>query len=73
MIIDEIKYGESRNIEFKEAVPEKSIKYMKSVVAFANSSSGKIVFGIEDGTCRVVGVDEDSLFITMDASRIERT
>lgn len=28
--------GEAINIEFKEKLPEKSIKYMKSIVAFAN-------------------------------------
>ena len=39
MTIEEILAGESKNIEFKETLPEKSIKYMKSVVAFANVSS----------------------------------
>lgn len=33
MTIEEILAGESRNIEFKESLPEKSIHYMKSVVA----------------------------------------
>ncbi|PWJ72477.1 UNVERIFIED_CONTAM: hypothetical protein C7383_11888 [Murimonas intestini] len=36
MTIEEILAGESKNVEFKESLPEKSIKYMKSVVAFAN-------------------------------------
>ena len=36
MTIEEILAGESKNVEFKENLPEKSIKYMKSVVAFAN-------------------------------------
>ena len=35
MTIEEILAGESKNVEFKENLPEKSIKYMKSVVAFA--------------------------------------
>lgn len=35
MTIEEILRGESKNVEFKEKLPEKSIKYMKSVVAFA--------------------------------------
>ncbi len=34
MTIDEILAGESKNMEFKIRRPEKSIKYMKSVVAF---------------------------------------
>ena len=39
MTIEEILAGESKNVEFKETLPEKSIKYMKSVVAFANAVS----------------------------------
>ena len=48
MTIEEILAGESKNVEFKESLPEKSIKYMKSVVAFANGTGGKIIFGIAD-------------------------
>ena len=44
MTIEEILAGESKNVEFKESLPEKSIKYMKSVVAFANGTGGKIIF-----------------------------
>lgn len=39
---------------------------MKTVVAFANGRGGKIVFGIEDKTLEVVGMDEDSIYKTMD-------
>ncbi|MDO4321643.1 MAG: ATP-binding protein [Lachnospiraceae bacterium] len=67
MTIKDIMSGESKNIEFKVALPEKSIKYMKSVVAFANCSGGKILFGIEDGTCKVVGIDDEDVFKTIDA------
>ena len=49
--------GESKNIEYKVAVPDKSEKYMKTVVAFANGRGGKIVFGIEDKTLEVVGME----------------
>ena len=59
--------GESKNIEYKVAVPEKSEKYMKTVVAFANGNGGKIVFGIDDKTLEIVGMDEDNIFKTMDA------
>ncbi|MEF2876817.1 MAG: ATP-binding protein [Blautia sp.] len=41
MTIDEIMAGESENTEFKVRRPEKSNKYMKSVVAFANGTSRK--------------------------------
>lgn len=59
--------GESKNIEYKVAVPKKSEKYMKTVVAFANGNGGKIVFGIDDNTLEIVGMDEDNIFKTMDA------
>lgn len=36
MKIDEILAGESKNVEFKESLPVKSSKYMKTIVAFAN-------------------------------------
>lgn len=38
MTVEEILAGESKNVEFKEELPDKSIKYMKSVVAFANGT-----------------------------------
>lgn len=41
MTIEEILAGESKNVEFKENLPERSIKYMKSVVAFANGMGVK--------------------------------
>ena len=59
--------GESKNIEYKVAVPEKSEKYMKTVVAFANGRGGKIVFGIDDKTLDIVGMDVDNIYKTMDA------
>lgn len=67
MTIEEILVGESKNIEFKEKLPEKSIKYMKSVVAFANGTGGKIIFGITDKTREVIGFDKDEVFKIMDA------
>lgn len=67
MTIEEILAGESKNIEFKEKLPEKSIKYMKSVVAFANGTGGKIIFGIADKTREVIGFDKDEVFKIMDA------
>lgn len=61
MTIEEILAGESKNVEFKENLPEKSIKYMKSVVAFANGSGGKIIFGIADKTREVIGLREATI------------
>ena len=67
MNIEEILAGESKNVEFKENLPEKSIKYMKSVVAFANGTGGKIIFGIADKTREVIGFDKEDVFKKMDA------
>ncbi|MDD6923382.1 MAG: ATP-binding protein [Veillonellaceae bacterium] len=35
--------GESKNIEYKVAVPENSERYMKTVVAFANTQGGRLI------------------------------
>lgn len=67
MTIEEILAGESKNVEIKEKLPDKSIKYMKSVVAFANGSGGKIIFGINDKTKEVTGFDKEEVFKIMDA------
>ncbi len=67
MTIEEILAGESKNVEFKENLPEKSIKYMKSVVAFGNGTGGKIILGIADKTREVVGFDKEDVFKKMDA------
>ena len=67
MTMEEILAGESKNVKFKENLPEKGIKYMKSVVAFANGNGGKIIFGITDKTREVIGFDKEEIFKTMDA------
>ena len=67
MTIEELTAGESKSVEFKESLPEKSIKYMKSVVAFANGNGGKLIFGIQDNTCKVTGIPDDDIFKTIDA------
>lgn len=67
MTIEEILAGESRNVEFKVSRPEKSMKYMKSIVAFANGRGGRVVFGIDDDTRAIVGISEDIVFREMDA------
>ena len=42
--------GESKNVEYKVAVPGNSEKYMKTVIAYANGQGGRIIFGIDDKT-----------------------
>ena len=67
MAEDTLLSGESKNVEYKITVPEKSEKYMKTVVAFANGRGGRIVFGIDDKSLDVVGMDVDNIYKTMDA------
>ena len=62
-----INRWESKNTEFKEELPKKSEKYVKTAVAFANSQGGKLVFGVVDETREVVGIDDAILFQTMDS------
>lgn len=59
--------GESKNIEHKVSVPDKSEKYMKTIVAFANTQGGRLFIGIDDKTHEIVGVDSVNLFQIMDS------
>ena len=54
--------GESKNIEYKVTLPDKSEKYMKTIVAFANTQGGKLIVGVDDNSHQVIGVDNDILF-----------
>ena len=66
MTLEEILHGESKNIEFKSELPKKSEKYIKSIIAFANSSGGKLVIGIDDESRGIIGVNKGSVFQIMD-------
>ena len=67
MTIEEIVRGESKNVEFKVSLPKNSEKYIKTVVAYANTQGGKLIVGVADETREIVGVDESSLFLMMDS------
>lgn len=67
MTIDEIIQGESKNVEFKAALPKDSERYVKTIIAFANTQGGKLIIGIDDKTRKVVGIDGDILFPLMDS------
>ncbi len=59
--------GESKEVEFKVGLPEKHEKYIKTVVAFANGGGGKIVFGVDNDTRKVVGINTEDVFKLKDA------
>ena len=43
MVEDTMFSRESKNIEYKVSLPDKSEKYMKTIVAFANTQGGKLI------------------------------
>ena len=65
MINDEFITGESKTLEFKSKLPDKSETYMKTIVAFANTSGGRLIIGIDDNKS-IVGVNKDEVFEIMD-------
>ena len=66
MTIEEIVHGESKNVEFKVKLPKDSAKYVKTIIAFANTQGGCLVIGVDDKTREVIGVDNDVAFQIMD-------
>ena len=66
MTIEEILQGESKYVEFKASLPKRSETYIKTMIAFANTSGGSLIIGIDDSRF-VVGVDKDTVFQIMDA------
>ena len=57
--------GESKTVEFKAKLPDKSETYMKTIIAFANTSGGKLIIGIDDNKS-IIGIDKDNIFEIMD-------
>ena len=60
-------FGESKNIEFKREIPSRHDKFLKDIIAFSNSTGGKVILGIEDETCTVYGIGEQSPFKLSDS------
>ena len=55
-IMDDIAGGESLTMEFKSNIPCENRSFIKTVIAFANTRGGRILFGVDDiGT--VLGLD----------------
>ena len=67
MTIDEIKQGESDTLEFKREMPSKDSKLLKTIVAFSNGRGGRIVFGVDNRTLDIVGIEASKVFKFMDA------
>ena len=67
VFVSEIQRGESENLEFKVGLPAKDEKFVKTVCAFANSRGGKIIFGVDDKTKKIVGIPSEHFSNYMDA------
>ena len=55
-------FGEGKNIESKREIPKRHEKLLKDVIAFSNSTGGKIFIGIEVKTNEVIGIGEKNPF-----------
>ena len=60
-------FGENKNVEFKREIPSKHEKFLKDIIAFSNSTGGQVIVGIEDETCIVYGIGEQSPFKLSDS------
>lgn len=67
MTIDEILRGESKEIEYKEDVPSNSRKYTRTAAAYANCAGGRIVFGVENNTWKIIGIPQEKVFEKADS------
>ena len=56
-----IAQGEGPTTEFKQEIPEKTDKMLKTVAAFANGDGGVILLGVEDDTGKVIGIPRDKV------------
>lgn len=66
-MIHKVFFGEGKNIEFKREIPRNHEKFLKDIIAFSNSTGGKIILGIEDETGVVCGIGEQSPFKLSDS------
>ena len=66
-LIEQIAQGENASLEFKEARPKDLLKFVKTVVAFANGRGGRLLFGVENETGRIVGIPREKVAAEMDA------
>ncbi|PZX10372.1 ATP-dependent DNA helicase RecG [Breznakibacter xylanolyticus] len=64
MLVEQIKQGESKTLELKEVLP-KNDAIAKTVIAFSNTSGGKLIIGVNDNR-EIVGIDDNELFDLQD-------
>lgn len=68
-LLEELKKGENKTLEFKEKLPD-SDTLVKTIIAFSNTSGGKLIIGVNDER-EVVGL-KDIYIIEQWGSGIKR-
>lgn len=63
-LIEQIQKGESKTLELKEALPQND-SIAKTVIAFSNTSGGKLIIGVNDKR-EITGIDDVELFAMQD-------
>lgn len=63
-LIDLIAQGENKTLEFKESLP-KNESIAKTIVAFSNTSGGRLIIGVND-ECQIVGIADQNLAALQD-------
>jgi ATP-dependent DNA helicase RecG len=58
-LIDLIAQGENKTLEFKETLP-KNESIAKTVVAFSNTSGGRLIIGVNDNR-KIIGIADENL------------
>ena len=53
-------FEENQTVGFKREIPKKHERFLKDVIAFSNTSGGRIVVGVEDETGTVIGIGDRS-------------
>lgn len=61
-MVEKEYFGEGKNIEFKREIPHNHEKFLKDIIAFSNSSGGKVIIGIENETNIVYGIGDQNPF-----------
>lgn len=64
ILAEQIKQGESKTLELKESLP-KNDHIAKTVIAFSNTSGGKLIIGVNDNR-EIVGIDDTMVFDMQD-------
>jgi ATP-dependent DNA helicase RecG len=63
-LMELINKGESKALELKSRLPQHE-KIAKTMVTFANTSCGKLIFGVHDQR-QLVGISENNVFTLQD-------